>query len=246
MKNLCFLLSLVFTTLSFAQQGTVTEGGSGGSAEIRVGDSYFQNRIRQSLYSEIAADRDLDTADIVGSIYLKDGFLPSKIQDSRLNNSTAVLLRYNIYNDIFEVKYGYDDDVYGLIKNKDFVAELNGKKFIYQTYTDASGKVKSGYLEIIESNKDFSIYKQYYQQLTMPRKARTSLESDVPARINTYSTYYIERNNELKVLKLNRKDIASAFPENKNEINTFIKKERLKFKDDKDILKLATYIKSIQ
>lgn len=57
--------------------------------------------------------------------------------------------------------------------------------------------------------------------------------------------YYIYQNNLLSEFKRNKKSILSHFPEKSSQINSYIKKNPVNFRDDKQLIRLFQYIDSL-
>ena len=80
----------------------------------------------------------VDLSDIEGSPYENDAFLVGKAVSKKMNNSTTCLLRYNIYNDIIEIKE--HNATLGLIKSLHIYAVINDIEYHYEDFIDKPAK----------------------------------------------------------------------------------------------------------
>ena len=213
-----------------------------------VQEVYFASHLKQQLLSKMAEDVQLKLEDINGSPYLDEWFHLGKIIDEKVYKENACYLRYNIYNDVIELKYSIDTSapVYGFLKDPDFKAIIGDKSFYYRKFIASDGISKFGYLELMKDYGSFKLFKRHYQVLRLPKKARTSLEKDIPAKLSNYEHYYVEQNEAFKEVEMHRKKIVEAFPDHSSEAKKFIKKEKLRFKDEGDLIKLGDYLSSLK
>ncbi|GAA4273977.1 hypothetical protein GCM10022258_32710 [Aquimarina gracilis] len=215
------------------------ETGAGISAQ----DTYFLNRIKQEFFLRTPTNEPIKVDDIDGSPYLSEKFSPGKILDELTGKSEAVFLRYNIYNDEFEVKYDVSsENIVGLKKGSTLVAQLGDDKFYYKAFVNHKNEQKLGYLKEVYNSKNVVILKDYYQKLRLPKPAKTSLEKDIPAKLSNHQSYYLKTDKGTLIkIEMNRKKIANSFPNHQNEIKSFIKEKKLRFNDEKDLLQLANF-----
>ncbi|MHA7058776.1 hypothetical protein ACWGOQ_0016245 [Aquimarina sp. M1] len=212
----------------------------------------FVSFLHQSLQSQIPYVKPdgekIELSDFRGSPYLEEEFQKGVVRDGITGKENMLFLRYDVLNDIFEMKDAK------AAKKKDFLKKafelrvvLGNKTFSYQNYTNDEGRNVTGYLQEIAAVNDKKFFVKYGKRLVMPQKAKTSLEQDRQGKIRDEAYYVVGMSNQVKVANINKKNILDYFPNYKRDkLKEFIKKNRLKFKDYSDIKELADYIDTIQ
>lgn len=184
-----------------------------------------------------------------GSPYLNEEFILGSISPNKKN----FLIRYNAYNDLFEVKKGKDSILNLNKRNLDYIIELDGltfKSFKYRTSEEESKQF--GYFAImtnLESN--FVLLKNYEKKFTEEQKAINSYTSDIPASFSsTTNNYFLltttDNKEEIKEISTKAKDLYNLLPKKKDKIKSFIKKDKLKLKNESDLIKVINYINTLE
>ncbi|MDY8134850.1 hypothetical protein [Aquimarina sp. 2201CG5-10] len=191
---------------------------------------------------------EINLKDFNGSLYLEDIFIGGTVYDGLTKKEKQVFLRYDVYNDVFEMKDTQADKKYNFLKRSvEVKVLLNGKNFYFLNYTNNEGKLVSGYLDELAQISDIKLYVKYDKTLILPKKAQTSLETDRPGKIKDKMYYVVGKSENLKATTITKKSILTYIPEaQKKEVKEYIKKSRIKFKDPKDIKKIAEYYKTLE
>lgn len=180
---------------------------------------------------------------ILGTPYDVDKYMPAKISGV---NETA-MVRYNAYSDNIEVEV--EDKSYTLPK-KD---EYNQITFIgtnttisLKSYTDSKGINTYSYLYEIANNTKSKVFLKKQVILTPEKEPISSYDSYVPAKYNkAIDEYYFEINDQIKFMPKSKKDLIAMFPNKKSEIQAYLKQNKVSFKDESDIIKLAEFLGSL-
>ena len=194
-----------------------------------------------------ASAEKLDLSDFRGSIYLDDKFQQGTIYDELTGQKKNKWIRYNVLDDVFEIKQSENStNVEVLKKTYEISVEIKGKKFYFRNYIDKQGNNITGYVEKIAESKENEFCIKYAKELTMPQKAQTSLEQDLPGKIKDDSYYLVGKGNELKPAEIDKKNIYTFFSKEKTaKLKAYVKEHRLKFRDADDIKKLVDYSESL-
>lgn len=178
----------------------------------------------------------VDLDNISGSPYLKENFQNGKIIENENDQVVTTYLRYNIFEDKFEIKPNLNDDKILALKrssNYEFVyygdkvqLVLNSKLF--------KGKSNGYVFTVLDSqNDEYNLYKIYSQDFTEPKKAKTSYDTDKPGRLDTNTMYYISKDigKDFTELEVNRRKILDAFePKLKSEMKDYMKSNKYKLR----------------
>lgn len=178
---------------------------------------------------------------VVGSPYFVDQFMPSVISGTDNVFST----RYNAYKDEIEISYEKEtfvmpkDDRYASIFNKQANITLKLLK-----YTSVDGENIYGYLVDVFSEGDKGLFKREKITIQQGREAVNSYSQSTPPKYSKKSAEYYLRMNAEKIVPfpLKKKDLLSAFPNNEDGINNFLKENKTSFKDESDLIELTKYL----
>ena len=203
--------------------------------EIRQGIEFFlTNKMNMGELKN-----DLNLSDIQGSPYLKDEFVNGSIYTVQNEEYVDVPMRYNVYNDEMEFK-----DANGEVKA---IAapevlekiEIGNQKLYYIPYW-AAKKMKHGYFDLVTGGKAslFIKHKVIFKDAEEPG----AYKEEVPARfIKDQDEYYIRIGKEAAVIVGNKKDLFEIFPDHKDNIEAFIKKNKIKTNKAESLLELVNY-----
>ena len=157
--------------------------------------TYFPNDDRYEKYNKYE-----------GSIYLNDDFVLGNVLDIQNGSSQAAYLRYNLLEDIVEIKLTPNSE-------KRILPKIDNIKYDFGDYgllLKEEGNNKSYYLEYFnEENLKF---------LAKPSLAATRKNSDIMGIDNILIfqdyKYYILKDNEMKEIHLRTKDLKQLFAGN--------------------------------
>lgn len=176
---------------------------------------------------------------IDGSPYLMDEFTEGEviINDSiRIEN---VPLRYNIYTDKIEFK-----------KLGEQILEIGNESSAYKFDFDdfsfrnlnylVDGKTKLGILELLVDGK-VKLYKKYNLELAPAQKAIGFQDATPDRFVRKEVQYVISIGQEVPYVFGNTKKLLPELQKTKADINSFVKKEKLRLRSEMGLCKLIRY-----
>ena len=182
---------------------------------------------------------------INGTPYLDNSFKDGKIELTNGDIIPDLKMRYNMYEDFFEIKK-MDDT---LIVNKPYLLNIvfyQDKIFVYNPAVFVAAGGDNGYYERLESGK-LNLYSKRKVDLKydefVPNYAGGSGTKEYYYRYNISYLLEMEANTILKIS--NKKQFLKNIPSHKTEMNDFIKKNRINMKEEKDLVSLIKYYNSI-
>jgi len=179
-----------------------------------------------------------------GSPYYDKNFNSGFISNLKDGKTYNYLLRYNVYDDVFEIK-NQENSIVQLSKKPRLKISLKNKKFVLTKYKNKESQI-IGYLELILNNNNIFLYKRHQKILISARKAKSSYEKDKPARFNTSISFYYKLNNEtIDLLPKKKKDFLKIFPNKSDKIKSYIKENKLKLSKPSDLQNIFKYYSSI-
>lgn len=178
---------------------------------------------------------------IDGTVYIFDNWKnnaiieTSKGQQLRLRNN----LNFNAMRNAFESKMGRDS-----IFTFDFTS-IEKMVVNNKTYKNVYSPVDGGYriFEVIAENNDFSIYKDYNVDIKEgnpnPMLAQTN------DKYMMKDTYYVKKGKSFKKFKMRKSDFLKLAGDKSDNLEAFAKKNKLSFKREEDLEKIATYYSTL-
>lgn len=229
MKKNVFILALILSSsFSWAQVRT-------GALKYEVLDPNNSGKIFKNQKNS-GPDK------IEGSPYIQKVFAPANV----VNVEQRYFMRYNAYEDLFEFITPKNDTLV-MDKIDDFgviTFNLGNKKFKLVDYIDLNEKSQKGYLIDLYNKSDFALYKKESVSFRAGKKAKTSLEVDMPAKyVKNDDLYFLKnKSGKITVFPESRKQLIKLFPEKKSEIENFVKQNDIKFDQEMDLKKIIDLI----
>ncbi len=216
------------TLLSFITNAQIGNIGTPGDFR-EIGDNLMINNNGSNI----------NLTQVNGSPYLNEDFVEGTIVDEKNNNSSSAFLRYNSYNDNFEIKFDLNSSsVKSLDRTFYYKYIVNGEKYVLIDSPIAINQYHyrngNGYVVELKETENLSLYKRYAKQYKKGKKATSNYDIDKPATLNTKTTYIFKFKNDYKTIEPNKKKILDAFTDHKNEIQGFIKENKIKFRGDSE------------
>jgi hypothetical protein len=189
-----------------------------------------------------SSQNNLNKTDIEGSPFLGDEFSPGNITTFHGEIYSNIPLRYNAFTD--DLVFLKDKDLYN-INPKTIVkkAEFDGMVFGYRSY-DKDGKTLSAFFEILTEGKATLLIKY---SVEFNEKEEVKAYSDAkPARYGPpQKTYYIAFNDTPAKIIINKKSLLELFGAQKNEMDTYISKNKLSIRGDDAMTKIVVHYNSL-
>ena len=178
--------------------------------------------------------------DIIGNIYVFENWNNScniKIGDKvyKLKN-----INLNMKSDQFEAKVGKDSMFAFNTSNIDYIIIKNRKfKSFY-----VPEKEKNRNFELIYDSVDIKLLKEYEVGIKYNDPDPLMVKKNVDNYFTTI-TYYIRKGEEIKQIKLKKKDILNLFDRKASVVDKFVKENKLSYKKEKDLNKIFIYYNSL-
>ncbi len=225
MKNLIAII--VFSLISIKMQS---------QAALYVGENFMNN------YRNVNLNTSKNSAgeNIEGSPFTTDDFVLGTLIGYKGN----YLLKYDAFNDQMLAKRK-DDKI--VIANKETITEISfndGTKYVVFDYTFDGVKV-NGYLEVLLSNSGISLLKKEVIKFRPATKPASGYDRAEPAAFIKTRDRYLISNEKGEINSFSKKkDLLKFFPDNKKDIEKFIKSNKIKITNQKDLIKLVEHINS--
>jgi len=224
MKKIVIILTLLFFTSNLSAQ----------VIEI-LDDMHFY----QVMNSDKVIVSEYDK--IEGTPYFNKDYIDCIVY-FRNDSVYKIALRYNIFDNRME--YKYKDLVYSIANPRDiYKIEMGDKTFIY--YYSKENLNFEGYYQLLVNGKALLLVKMKvsYREKEKPK----GIEESKPERfVRGQNKYYVViSGQEPKWLK-NKKSIPEIFGEQSDKMLAYVKKQKISFKNEKDLIRLVEYYNSIQ
>jgi hypothetical protein len=201
---------------------------------------YDELRFKSRMGNEHSSAR--DTYDnIEGTPFLNDRFVKGSLVTTDSIMFKNVPLRYNIFKDEMEFKFGEGDPPRIIGNPRSFLFfYLEDQTFTYLTFIE-NNKPGQGYFEVLNQGQCQLLLRRQ-TAYAEPEKARGYIESR-PARFEQRrNAYYLKFGKQLPgAVNLNRRDVLRAFGDKQEEIAGYAKENKLSFRNLEDLIKITRY-----
>lgn len=173
-----------------------------------------------------------------GTPYLVKDFVLGKltIDNDKVFN---VSLRYNAYTDEFEMKDS-KQAIVAVLKKSNIVVEILSTR--YKLF-DYGGKLR--YFTVLNTEGTTQLLKRDIKKFFKAKDAQNGYSSSKPARFVLKSEFFFKKSNSIRQINLNKKTILAALNEKAAKLKKFIKTNKLKLKNEDEVIKLINYYNSI-
>lgn len=174
-------------------------------------------------------------SDISGIPYYSAGFVRAKVGDT----PSYVPIRYNTFLDAIEIMA--DNTVYEIPREESYpkftFEGTNEKLVLVNSHDDYAG-----YFFEISSGKN-RLLKKVTTKFHDAIPSNNSMITSTPARFETLKPiYFIKTEDALIKIPKNTKDLGQSFPDKKNELNDFLKSNKIKLNNEADLIKLSQFL----
>jgi hypothetical protein len=198
-------------------------------------------QVNQLLKRASSSVYDVGVRNFEGTPYLDDNFVESVVS-SNASNQSGLLMRYNIFEDNMEVQQS------GVVFILDPDMRINkvviGKTPFVVGKFEYKGKPHKGFLELLDSGKVSLFAKKIVEH--KEREEPTPLKyQGAPERFVRNQDIFYYRIDTGELIKIDKmKNFPETLSEKKEEISSFIKKEKIS-KNREDLIKLFNYYNSL-
>lgn len=222
-----FLLALTVSFLSFAQPNSYdTNAVSNDKLDREI---YFQKSPLVQLEKSL------------GSPYFEEKFQSGTVSDNRTNSQENRKIRYNAYNDEFEVLHL--DRVYSVAKSSFLKITMDGRKFEFYAFQNLNSKKSTtGYLEVLDEDK---LYLRHKKEIKEGRESVNSMAANIPDKLVVINQLFGKSENEtVQEVKWKSKTIIEMYAsDDPKKFKSFLKENNLNLKDKNDLIKAISYKK---
>lgn len=214
-------------------------------------DNLYFNRSLQDFASKMQISSgnpgyrvaDSRSTQIEGSEYFNKEFMEGEIFTSDNERFTGVPMRFNAYHGEVEVMMP-DQTIWSLTNISSIVKiVLNSSTLVHRRFITEGGET-SGFLALVYNGKNL-IYRRDYK-VFMEGKPSNGIVNEIPPEIvDRPKEYYVDTGNGLPRFFRSSRELAEIIGSHSQEINSFVKKEKINFKKEEDLVKLFSYIDSL-
>ncbi|WP_319229399.1 hypothetical protein [Draconibacterium orientale] len=233
MKKLSVTLLLVIVCIAFAQAQYL-------NYEIIEKMDYLRtNQMTTNKPSPTIAQYKIE-----GSPYLDDAFVNGTIYTTAKTQVPDVPLRYNIYNDNLEFKTS-DGTILELAHPETVErAKLGETEMIFTNYLTTTNSTRKGFFKLLAEGDLTLLAKPdiFYQEA---KEEAAYKEAQPPKFIPKPDEYYMQKPGAPAIKIRKSKDMDELIDQHQKEIDVYIKKNKIKFKNAEDLTQLVQYYNSL-
>jgi len=211
-----------------------------------IGYSGFsQERATEDILIHKTSVRSFDfrSKNLVGTTYINNDFLPAKMQE----DDKIYSLRFNAYFDEMEVLKNNEE--FSLQKRFNRPITFLGSNKIYQVFEyNHQGKETKGYFVVLMKGEKINLLLQEKIKYIAEVEPKTGYDKyKPPSLIRTKDKFFIAfKNNTTKEIPRKKKDFLSLFSSKSKDVENYMKKNKLSFKNADDLVKIFNYYDSLK
>lgn len=177
-----------------------------------------------------------------GSPFLFEDWQKGSICMNNGDSIQSIMLRYNVYKD--EMQFQYEDKAYS-IGCTDSIKSiyLNGRTFIYTNFTE-DGKNTVGYLEVLSSGKN-SLLQRFYPEILAANFNIALNTGNKNDQLLMKKKYFFRNSDKCTPVDKKGLNIISILNENGKAVQSFVKKNKLSFRNEMDLIEITNFANTL-
>ena len=178
-----------------------------------------------------------------GSPYLFESENTSSVFLNDTVKIDGLTIRYNVHNDKMEIK---KDGVYYEIPKEKIIPQvmLDTHHFILMPYL-MSHKKRTAYFESLVQGSRLDLYLKHKVILKEPEEPKPYQEAKLAAFKSSPPKIFIDQGDGVLVYVKDKKDFLKQVPNKTDELESFIKKNKTKFRKPDNVKKLVEYYNTL-
>lgn len=233
-----FYILLVFIFLFTGE----IKGQSGQTdAPIELGEHSLISNFSQFNFTELSRnhfDKFADMINVEGDFFLDENWSKGTVYFKSKQKVSNDSIRYFVYGK--EMHVSHNGKTMAIINQKmmDSIV-VKDHKFVYCEFRYGS-KMVQDYLELL-SDKSIKLYKHYSSKFIKAKEVSAYQEQEEDKYV-IKEEYYIASEGELPYFfKLRKSNVLSLFADEKKEVLEYVKKHKLKFSHEEDLVQIFNY-----
>jgi len=196
--------------------------------------TYFEN------YQQLKIREGETDPTIEGTPYFFDEFITGSLYHGSADSMKAVI-RYNIYTDLIEVKK--NNQLFGVEKDTSKVNSFRINEVTFELIPVEYNKEPFTYAQVITKG-NYTLYAKQSVDFQRAKEVKAFQEATPAKFVRNPEVYYLKDidNNYTKIKSFS--DIIDLFPAITEELTAYVKKNKLKFKNDEDKISFINYLSS--
>ena len=181
---------------------------------------------------------DSRSSNVEGSVYINEEFSPAKISDT----DKIYSIKYNAYHDEMIIEKG--GTLFTLQKTLGFKVDFTQLKKTYKIYNlENKGKINPRFFCVLVEGNKIALLAKEKIRLYDERKSNSGYSKHVPPTLKRINDkYYIGfSNSSTAELPIKKKEFLKLFSSKSNEINAYIKQNKLGIKKQNDLITIFKY-----
>ncbi|WP_320052756.1 hypothetical protein [uncultured Acetobacteroides sp.] len=227
----------------FCAAATTSLFSSHAQAQVKAGSNYgsFSDRSQLLPRNDGTSPSEM-VADVEGSQYLSDAWTTSRITMNNGSIIDSIDLRLNVYKNEMHYREKGVEYTIGAPKNIKEIA-MGSRKFVSYPLK-AEDAISFSYFEVLAEGNT-SLLVQYYIKVIDPTYNNPLDYGVKKGQINLCERYFIKTGSTIIEIDKKGKSIFDSLRDKGDLLKKHIKAEDLSFKKKEDLVKIVTYINSM-
>lgn len=175
---------------------------------------------------------------VIDQAYVNPQFTLSQIYLDNKVMKENTLARYNASEDEIEIKNSANATEFSaLAKDPNISVKIGLETYVLVPLKGSNAD--GGYFNVLYKGENYDLYKKVTARFVEPKPAATSYSQPTKPSFAKNTTYYMVENGSFYELPTGKSKTMSVFNKKKNEINSFVKKNKLDVRKEKDLAKVV-------
>ncbi|MBR8537456.1 hypothetical protein KDU71_17945 [Carboxylicivirga sediminis] len=154
-----------------------------------------------------------------------------------------LILRYNVHDDVMEIKK--DERYYTIPKQKEFPLFTLGEHSFGLKVYQLINKKQIGYFEALVVDSGCSLYLKHKVFLQAAEEPKPFQDAKPAEFKNRAPDLYLSINDGVLQVVSNKNDLIDMLPDHQQELSSFIKKNKIKFRKPESVKEVVEYYNSL-
>lgn len=182
-------------------------------------------------------------SDVTGTVFLFEDWLKGSVEQVTKISYKDVDLKYNNYTDELFFKNPKDGAMLSFVSPVTaFSLNINGRIDMYRNgFPEIDNFNAKSYYQVVFDGGIKLLFKNYKTLIQIKPYNSTITEKKF---VDNFA-YYVFKDNVMIKFKPSKNDFLQILSSKSNEIDAFIKKEKINFKDNQDLAKVFVYYSTL-
>lgn len=202
---------------------------------------YTNNDDTVSVMRYSLVSNDYLPGEIIGTPFENEIFQEGTLFENNQPVISKLFFRYNVYQEIFEIKRNFEDDdskIATLKKTSSIVIEIKNDLYFYNENSES-------YFQILFIGNNYKLLKKSTKTFFKAKRASNSFDRDMLATFKDNSSYYlVDKSDVFHEVPSSKNKKLKFFGNKKDDIKKYVSNNNLDINNEVILIKVVRYFDS--